>query len=95
VPIYCGAPDVDRDFCEQAFIHYTGDNFIDVLDVVDRLDRDADRYMDMLARPKLAAVPRPEFSPGVLETRVDAIADQLRLRMNQPMTQRPPDPPVT
>lgn len=80
VPIYCGAPDVGLDYNEQAFIHYLGNNFEDVLSVMDRLDHDDEEYLEFLMRPKLAYNPRPEFRSGALDTFVEAIAERLRLR---------------
>jgi alpha(1,3/1,4) fucosyltransferase len=80
VPIYCGAPDVNLDYNEQAFIHYRGDNFEEIRSAIDRLDHDDEEYLEFLVRPKLATNRRPEFDPGALDTFVDAIAERLRLR---------------
>lgn len=74
VPVYCGAPDIQQDFDPRTFIHYTGDNFEEVVDAMFRIDADPAAFRQMLARPKLPANPRPEFLEVTLDERVSSIA---------------------
>jgi hypothetical protein len=80
VPVYCGAPDIALDFDPRTFLHYTGDNFEQVVDAMFRIDADDVAFEDMLRRPKLASDPRPEFSPKFFEQFVGAIGAALRGR---------------
>ena len=74
VPVYCGAPDIGLDFDTRTFLHYTGDNFEEVVDAMFRIDADPSAFREMLNRPKLAPDPRPEFQEATLDDRVALIA---------------------
>jgi hypothetical protein len=78
VPVYCGAPDIALDFDPRTFLHYTGDNFEEVVDAMFRIDSDPQAFREMLRRPKLAPQPRPEFREEVLGERIASIARSVR-----------------
>jgi len=83
VPVYCGAPDVERIFNRDSFLHYTGDNFEEVAAAMQRLDADPEQYIRVLGAQKLAEPRRPEFEVGALKSRFAAIAAELGRRINR------------
>jgi hypothetical protein len=84
VPVYCGAPDVARFYDGGSFLHYTGDNFDEVVEAMERLDSDPDQYAAVLGARKLAQPRRPEFEVGALAARFAAIAEALGQRVRRP-----------
>jgi hypothetical protein len=78
VPIYCGPPDVGRYFNEQAFVLYTGQNFDEVLERLQRLDRNVDEYARMLAAPKLITPLHPDYRPEALDRRMTEIIERVQ-----------------
>ena len=77
MPVYCGAPDVARYFNEQAFVLYTGQDFDEVLERLQRLDRNVDEYAQMLAAPKLSTPLHPDYRPEALDRRMTEIIERL------------------
>lgn len=87
VPIYWGAPDTAEYFNPKAFIDCTGQeaDFQRVIQQVMELDRDEERYMEMLRQPVLKETYSVDWEQGLAEFLEEIIEGGLKPLEKNPM----------